>query len=146
MSQKNNLGFTLIELLVAISILAVTLTVTLSYIFIVRQKAILVYETDKLISAFEYARQQSIIAYRGNQYAIRLDPTNHSFTILPENKTSRLKSSVRISHPSDPTTYTFATLTGKPNSTKPITLHSGGLKVEISISPEGFISANKPKF
>jgi prepilin-type N-terminal cleavage/methylation domain-containing protein len=140
--QKSS-GFTLIELLTAAAILAITLVTILSIFFSTRKKYSLIYQTDKLVSSLEYAHQQSVAAYKGNSFSIQLDPPD-SYTILPDHKTHPLSSQVIISTPPDQTTIEFEKVTGRLPDDYTITLQSGNLETNITISLEGIITKTSP--
>ena len=125
--------------MVAMAVMSFTIVVTLGFIFLSRQKAVLSADRDQLAGALEYTRQQSIAAYRGYQYGINFDSVTGEYTITPENTKKSLRKGVRFNSLSA-NQITFAKLTGRPDQPFELTLTSGGFNTTITIDAQGTLS------
>ena len=140
MKYKRTGGFTLVEVLLATAVLVVTFLVVLTIGLSGRQKTLLNTETDKLKAALEFARQQSLAAYKGEEYAIELLPPNN-FRLLPDGQVKELK--VTMVEPDEAEILTFQKITGYTGVGKTITLEAGSSKTIITISSLGIITRSE---
>lgn len=140
--RQNSSGFMLVELIIRVILLVVTIGVVLSIGLFGRSSNLLNAEVLRLKNALEFSRQQSIAAYKGETYGIRLDPPNQ-FTLLPSNTTKDLR--VTITSPSTPRTIFFNKITGYPGQHTIIELESGPFIATIEINSLGIITSTSPK-
>jgi len=130
-------GFTLFEILTAFTVMAITFLIIATMAFTGKQQTVLIAESEKLKTAIEYARQQSLAAYRGQEYSIQITPP-HEFNIMPENNPRTIKA--QITQPQLQQEIIFEKITGRTDKTYLFTLEYGNLHTTIEITPEGTIT------
>lgn len=143
--RESTKGVTLFEILLVTALLALFLLLPLPYLRGTREKTALETERNKFASTLEYARQQSIAAYKGHAYSVEIDQPNNRYTLQPTGRTYKLPEKMSFSQPVGITTIEFAKLTGKTIPAVNIVIQFHDFECKIDVSSEGLMNLGIPE-
>lgn len=135
-------GFSLIEILVVITLFALTLVASVTYLLPLRDKASLQQEMDKLTTALEFARQQSIAVYRGFEYGVSINPGSNQAYVIPTNTSVGLKelTIIELEPASANPDIVFAKISGRVESDYQIKVSYKQLEGKILLNQTGLVT------